>query len=522
MGNADERWESRYDGAFRRSQKDRPNMLDKVWNMFSSVKVGIFLIVLVLVGTLIGSLYPQQSAFVRPPPDGYYAETYGMAGEVYAALGLHRTYESWWFLTSVVLLAVSILIASIDRGIPLYRILRDQKIVRSDAIMRKQPVFLRYEAAHLPWARTIEALQSARYRVRTEGDALLAEKHRWSRAGPYVNHIGLIVFLAIIFIRSMPALTSEQMISLIEGERAPIAGTSYWIKNERFVIEWHEPGSSGPPVGEEEAIPKKFETTTVLYTCEARCETDDPQLRTVVRQPIVVNAPLRHQGMDVYQYGYEVTPQIRSVRVIVRDKQSNQEYGPIVLVTQNPKQTYTAGPYTITLINYFPEFALDAQGLPTTRSANTPHAPAYVFGITGGSAPEKGWTYVYFPREIDKERFRQQALNDRIGSGAHIDIRARSMSDVDIAVYTSTLVVRTDPTLPYLLGAALISMVGLIMGFYAQHRRMWIARTDEGQWVLAAHSHKNVYGLQRDVARVRAVIETDPHVRIIEQKDGGS
>ena len=40
-----------------------------------------------------------------------------------------------------------------------------------------------------------EHLQAKRYHVREENGDLLAEKGRFSRWGPYVNHIGLIIFL---------------------------------------------------------------------------------------------------------------------------------------------------------------------------------------------------------------------------------------------------------------------------------------------------------------------------------------
>ena len=40
-----------------------------------------------------------------------------------------------------------------------------------------------------------EKLKELRYNVKTEDGAILAEKNRFSRWGPYVNHTGLIIFL---------------------------------------------------------------------------------------------------------------------------------------------------------------------------------------------------------------------------------------------------------------------------------------------------------------------------------------
>jgi cytochrome c biogenesis protein len=42
-------------------------------------------------------------------------------------------------------------------------------------------------------------------------------------------------------------------------------------------------------------------------------------------------------------------------------------------------------------------------------------------------------------------------------------------------------------------------MIGLVMGFYWQHRRIWL-RIDGGQLNLGAHTNKNWYGLKNEVA----------------------
>src|SRR5690625_3732811 len=50
----------RYDGSARRSQTYNKTIVDKIWNFFSSVKVGVWLIVFALIGSAIGSFLPQE------------------------------------------------------------------------------------------------------------------------------------------------------------------------------------------------------------------------------------------------------------------------------------------------------------------------------------------------------------------------------------------------------------------------------------------------------------------------------
>jgi cytochrome c biogenesis protein len=162
----------------------------------------------------------------------------------------------------------------------------------------------------------------------------------------------------------------------------------------------------------------------------------------------------------------------------------------------DPKEEYVVGPYKLKLKNYFPDFALDKNGQPITNS-KTPNAPAFIFTITGPGLEPAGEIYMYFPRQIDKEQFRQDDINGNLAK--KIEISAGSMEDVEVAFYTTYLNIRVDRALPFIWTGATISMIGLIMGFYWQHRRIWL-RIDNGILTLGAHTNKNWYGIRQETA----------------------
>lgn len=503
----------RYDGAPRRSQKADQDGLDRVWSFFSSVKVGVWLIVLTLLGAAIGSIFPQEEAFLTPPGAGYYEERYGWLGKMYYLLGFSRTYTSWWFQLLVVLLGTSIVIASLDRGIPLYKALKRQKPLRPVEFLRRQGVT--YEAA-LPYADgdadraaktadEVEAvLRKLRFRTNREGLGVLGEKNRWSRWGPYVNHLGLIIFLLIALVRTLPGFTMEEYIDILEGDTVRIGDTDYYIKNADFTVEYHE--NSG--TNRSALVPSLFKTEAVVYECTARCGTSDPELAEALRGETLVNHPLQFRGMSIYQYGYRETPQLRSVAVALRDKQTGEAYGKFTLRTVDPDLSYEAGPYKLRLHNYYPEFTLGANGEPATASAVRPNAPAYVFMITGPDLPQEGVSFIYFPLETDKLRFGQDRLNASVGTGERFEISADGMEDVEVSLYTSTIAVRKDLTVPYLLVGGAICMLGLVMGFYWQHRRIWV-RIDGNRLTLGAHTNKNWHGMKSETARLLDAIGLD-------------
>lgn len=84
------------------------------------------------------------------------------------------------------------------------------------------------------------------------------------------------------------------------------------------------------------------------------------------------------------------------------------------------------------------------------------------------------------------------------------------MQDVQIASYTSYLNIRVDKAMPYIWNGAAISMIGLVMGFYWQHRRIWL-RIDGRRLSLGAHTNKNWYGIRNEVvgALTKCVIEVN-------------
>lgn len=75
------------------------------------------------------------------------------------------------------------------------------------------------------------------------------------------------------------------------------------------------------------------------------------------------------------------------------------------------------------------------------------------------------------------------------------------MDKVDIIQSVSYLNIRVDKAMPFVWVGAGIVMLGLVMGFYWHHRRIWI-RFDDKQLTLGGHTNKNWFGFRREVAAV--------------------
>ncbi|WP_281886829.1 cytochrome c biogenesis protein ResB [Paenibacillus sp. YYML68] len=508
--------EMRYDGMARRSQRENPGLLDRVWNFFSSVKIAIVLIAITLIGSAIGTIYPQENTFLNMDPSVYYKETYGTSGHIYYLLGFSHTFESWWFITLLFMIGTSLIVCSLDRVLPLYRALSKQQIRKHLQFITRQKVTYSgpVESDGQAWVKQAsEVLKKKRYRVHVdaEGTALLAEKYRFSRWGPYINHIGLIIFLAAVLMRSIPGWHMDQHLAFPEGKLVPIPDSPYYLKNEKFTLELYSEDEMTDGFKEKGiAVPKVYETKAVLYECKADCDdpSKEPVLEEVHRQDIIVNKPLDYEGLLAFQFDYKPSLRLISVKPSLRSVETGEVFGTFDLSMDNPKEQFKLGPYELKLQAYFPEFAMDAKGTPITKS-NNPVMPAFVFLVKGPDVAPEGEPFLYFPRQIDQANFRQDEINGELGR--KLELSVGSMQDVAFSEYISYLNIRIDRAMPYIWVGTTISMIGLIMGFYWHHRRIWL-RIDNGVLALGAHTNKNWFGLRKEVSELlgKSGIEIDP------------
>ncbi len=84
----------KYDGSAIRSKTYNKSIVDKIWNFFSSVKVGVSLIIITLVVASIGTIFPQEfyvAAGTEAERALYYETNYGSLGTLYYNLGFVRS-----------------------------------------------------------------------------------------------------------------------------------------------------------------------------------------------------------------------------------------------------------------------------------------------------------------------------------------------------------------------------------------------------------------------------------------------
>ncbi|RHW39408.1 cytochrome C biogenesis protein [Lysinibacillus yapensis] len=508
----------KYDGAAIRSKTRNKSIVDKVWNFFSSVKVGIALIIINLVAASIGTIFPQEfyiSVSTEAEKAAYYEDTYGSIGKLYYELGLSDVYNAWWFQILVGMLAISIIVASIDRGIPLHRSLKNQRVKRHESFMKRQRVVAEGPVANGDPAQTLnmieEKMKSLKYKVRRDGNALLAERGRFSRYGPYINHCGLIIFLAAVMLRLVPGFYVDESMWVREGEVRAVPGMEgYFIENEAFILELHDnEKTENQELQGVNAVAKNFQTNAKLYKqAEDAVPGQTDNLELVKEYSIRVNHPLQYEGYSFYQMDFRMN-ELSVMNFQLTNKETGEALGPVSIDLTNPQDEYIINEQAkVELLGYYPDFSGFENGEPQTLTP-TPNNPAFIFKMTTPEHPDGEVSFVAIQQTIEPNGDNEYKM-------AFQGVETRNMSG---------LTVHKDSSIPLLAVGGAIFMIGVAIGSYWNHRRLWVEQLEDGTIRLAAHTNKNWFGMKKDLDAVSEYAKLPKYLdqsEEIEEKEGDS
>lgn len=481
----------RYEGSARRSQTYNKTIIDKIWNFFSSVKVGVWLIVITLIASALGTILPQEM-YIPPimPAAEYYEDQYGWIGKLYYDLGFHNLYSSWWYLVLIASIGISLVICSLDRMIPLWRALKAQRVARHEGFLKRQRVFGVSEASNLDesYEKIKERLKAKRYNIREEDGNILAEKGRFSRWGPYVNHIGLIIFLIGGMLRFVPGMYIDEVLWVREGETKVIPETDgqYYLKNNKFILEVYDKDKDNKAfsdaIEEKGMVAKNYQSDVTLYKKKGETVAGQaPELEKVKDYSIKVNEPLKFEGYALYQVSYKLD-ELNQMTFKLNKKDTDESFGEVKIDLNDPKDRYDLeNGYAVEVVSYFPDFEFDESGEPITKS-KVPNNPAFVFKMITPDKKDGEISFVAIQQTIEPFGDNEYKMNF-----AGIDTKN-----------VSSITVRKDLTLWIIALGGLIFMIGVAQGSYWNHRRIWIRRVNDEVWI-AGHTNKNWHGLKREI-----------------------
>lgn len=190
--------------------------------------------------------------------------------------------------------------------------------------------------------------------------------------------------------------------------------------------------------------------------------------------------------MKLFQYEYRLN-EFSEFTFTVTDRESGDILGEVVIDLADPERFYELSQgVQVELREYYPDFELDQNNKPTTASP-IPNNPSFIFIVTSPEQPAGERVWIFLGKTIEDPEVE--------------NLYAFQLSDVKLNSVTG-LLVRKNVNTPILIAGGIVVMIGLVMGFYWQHRRIWVQQMQDGQVWIAAHTNKNWFGIQKEVEKV--------------------
>jgi cytochrome c biogenesis protein len=281
----------------KRKIEQKSSLAGRMMAFFASLKLTIFLLILLAMVSIIGTVIPQNQM------PGEYLKFYKES--TYATLktiGFLDMYHSWWFVLILVLLEVNLIVCSLKHFPRTWRFfskptrLLDKNLEKASSLTWRTAWREKLKDPNELLAR-LEPLWPGKWQVTEQPGEngpefhYAAEKGCWSRLGYYFVHLSILIIFAGGIIGSIFGV--KGFVNIPEGEKVSSFYTygtqqtsiklGYQVECRDFEVEFYESGG-----------PKEYSSDLAIY--------QDGKL--IKEKRIEVNHPLSYQGFTFYQSSY--------------------------------------------------------------------------------------------------------------------------------------------------------------------------------------------------------------------------
>src|SRR6516225_7477048 len=423
----------------------------RFYKFFANLRTGIVLLILVVIASASGTFILQRPTNELSNIQATYSS---QTLRILDRIGLTDVFHSWWFLTLLTLVSLSIVFVSVDRFPNSWRFYA-RPYRRTDSHFRNaNPTKI-----ELPIRNAEDGLNAAERAVKklgwpveriTEGTdiSLYSERYRFSVMAVYVIHASLLlIFLGgivdgIVGYSGFMALQKGQTANVIEmkGERT---------KTLPFGVKCFGAGQENYADGS----PKKWWSKLAVVQ-------DGKEVKS---KEIVVNDPLVHRGLRFYQASYGPTG-VEGVKVVATPTGGTARE--VTLRLNEPVELDPTA--TVTLAEFIPDFFIrDNQ---VFKRSDDVVNPAFRLQIQKAGS-DKSATQWIFP-----------AYNP-VGQGQEADYRFE-YRDLQMGYFTG-LEVSHEPGQWLVWVGCVLMGVGLFVAFYTVHVRLWVVAVPDSKGKLA-------------------------------------
>ena len=463
------------------------------WRQLTSMRTALFLLLLLAIGAVPGSIWPQRNIDAGRVAD--YLASHRSAGPWLDRLGFFDVYSSPWFAAIYLLLFVSLVGCVVPRSKIHWRAMRAQP-PRAPGMLDRLPEHGQIEVCGAPEdvleiARDVLRGRSflggrtriGRRRVRTEGLSLSAESGYLRETGNLVFHVALIVVIVAVAVGHLFGWRGDRILVTGKSFSNTISGYDTfdpgpWVDTEglrpftvaldRLDVTFEERAG-----GAQRGAPRDF-------TAHTRTQTRPEAPR--VNQTLKVNGPLKFGGASVFLLGNGYAPVVTvrdaAGQVLLREatpflpQDANyRSVGAVKVSAASPKQLGFFG-------FFLPSEYLDQVAGPSSFFPDLKN-PALALGVFEGELYPQGRPQSVYTLSTQKMTQLKNATGEplrlllKVGQTAQLP-GGRGSITFDSVQRWAGLSVRYDPGKILALGGAAAALVGLVASLMIRRRRIFI------------------------------------------------
>lgn len=466
-----------------REQIRRKGFLRWAIDALGSIRLTIPLLVIITAAAAVGGIIPQAP---NTPNAEFLYRSYGRFWyNIIKFFLLDDVFHSWWFLSLMGLFAVNLVICTTRRLQASIRFLRTPlrplaKVSADGAAVAR---------LHGEPSKAREAirrvLKRRRFRFREEGGQFVAQRFRWSRLGPDVIHLGILIILigGLLGIfkfqgyislnetelgKVFPPCTAEQQVDCIKN-------ADFSIRIDGFRAELYPDGM----------MYKDYWTTITVL--------EDG--KEVLTKEIQVNDPLTYKGITFYQtnYGYDLNH--AQATIVVEDRESGEQLGEFKVKVGERFQIPGTDKW-VELSRFFTSFMIGQSG-PVNIDTPEPENPAAILQIYEGQGDLEKFDYW----DIVFANFPETHLNQDKPYKFY-------MKDYFVPRFDGISYSR-NPGYPVVWWGFTLMMVGLFTTFYLAPRRVWVVLQDQEKRALVRGERRLSWGGRRELEGIAQEIERE-------------
>jgi cytochrome c biogenesis protein len=472
------------------------------------MRTALFLLLLLAIAAVPGSVYPQRSA----DPNGVriFFDNNPDVAEVMDDFQLFDVYTSVWFSSIYILLFVSLVGCVVPRTKVHFEALRAQP-VQTPQNLKRMPVHLQAQdqAGYLEAA--LQVLKSKRYKVAMHQESVSAEKGYIKETGNLVFHFSLIGVLIAVGVGGGLSFS---------GQRVLVVGDSF-VNN----LASYDSFSPGPFFDEAQLEPfsVRLDDFQVLYDLQNPNNLGQPIdfIASVTsdgkQSEVRVNYPLEAPGASLYLTGNGFAPVIT-----VFDSEGNVAFsGPSVFLPQDSNMTSLgvikvpdALPEQVGIIAFFYPTAEQLESGAYTSIYPDPIDPLMTMNVYSGDLGlDEGVPKNVFA--LDTENLEVVASRDgpndpiqlRIGETVELPNQLGKVR-FDGLLRFASLDVAYNPAGIWVLLFALLALFSMGLSLMTPRRRIWVRRNQDGTIELAALARSDDPRLEEVLVEIRTAIES--------------